>query len=388
MEEISAVAQLEFSAVRNRTRFAPEFCLLLAAAGSPEFNVEEILAQPINWEVVLHLAEQHRLLPSLHAFLGTSQTIPASIRSAIKARYDRHALNALRFSAELARVARHLAECGIPVLAHKGPALSHLLHRDSASRQFFDLDFLVRERDVEAACGALQDLGYSPPLDLSSRKRRAYLRSGYEFSFGLSESRNLIELQWRILPRFYSIDFDMDELLHRSGEFEFAGFPLRTLANEDLALVLCVHAAKHQWSQLAMLRDIASLTQLDLNWRWTADEADRLGIRRILEISFLLARDLLGRDPPIAILWEQSRILAESVKSRLTDEIEPNPESLDYFRFMMRIRERRRDRMRLGWRLAITPSLSEWEMVALPDSLFFLYRSVRLFRLARRFLSA
>lgn len=362
--------------------------MLLAACGSPQFRLEELLVYPINWELVLRLGERHRLLPALHSCLGAPNAASASIRSAIEARFDRHAMNVLRFSAEVARVARHLAERGIATLAHKGPVLAQLLYGDPASRQFFDLDLLVRERDVAAAGAALKDLGYSPRLHLSSRRQRAYLDSGYEYSFGLEENANLLELQWRILPRFYSIEFNMEELFRRAKELDFAGFPLKTLANEDLVLVLCVHAAKHQWSQLSMLRDIASLTRCDLNWEWIAVEANRLGIRRIVEITFLLARYLLGCDPPVRILSECSRGLAKYVESRILQAVDPNPESLDYFRFMMRVRERRRDRMRLGWRLATTASISEWETVALPDSLFFLYRGVRLFRLARRFLSS
>jgi hypothetical protein len=60
-------------------------------------------------------------------------------------------------------------------------------------------------------------------------------------------------------------------------------------------------------------------------------------------------------------------------------------DQLSYFRLMMRLRERRADRIRFFTRLAFTPGPGEWEMVRLPKSAFPLYRLVRLARLAVRF---
>jgi hypothetical protein len=63
-------------------------------------------------------------------------------------------------------------------------------------------------------------------------------------------------------------------------------------------------------------------------------------------------------------------------------------ESLSYFRLMMRLRERRQDRVRLLWRLTVTPSVSEWSAIQFPQPLQPLYRLLRLSRLAKRLASA
>jgi len=81
-------------------------------------------------------------------------------------------------------------------------------------------------------------------------------------------------------------------------ECEIEGMRVRTLCNEDLLLVLCVHAAKHCWSQLGMVRDIAALARFDLDWRWVTSEARRLGIARIISVSLELARLLLKLELP------------------------------------------------------------------------------------------
>jgi hypothetical protein len=51
---------------------------------------------------------------------------------------------------------------------------------------------------------------------------------------------------------------------------------------------------------------------------------------------------------------------------------------------MIRLRERVADKVCFAVRLIFTPSLGEWRLVRLPESLFFLYRIVRLARLLTR----
>ncbi len=251
-------------------------------------------------------------------------------------------------------------------------------------RQFGDLDFLVRVQDVTRAKALLGELGYKPRIRLSPRQERAYLQSGYEYVFGTNTEPNLVELQWQILPRFYSIGFEMESLFNRSVETEVQGFRLRTLGKEDLMLVMCVHAAKHEWGQLGMVRDIAALARLDLDWDWIESEARRLGILRILGISLVLASNLVGAKVPELMIERKCEELATAIQSSLVRGVNLETESLRYFRFVAQVREQWRDRVRLIWRLASTPSVGEWQAVGVPDPLFPLYRGVRAVRLLRR----
>src|SRR5206468_5565224 len=147
----------------------------------------------------------------------------------------------------------------------------------------------------------LMELGYDPGLRLSPRQEKSFLRSGYELSFGLNSDRNLVELQWQIVPLFCSINFDMDALFSRSIQIDLDGVTLRTMGQEDLLLVLCVHAAKHEWAQLGMLRDIATLANFNLDWNWIVAEARRLGILKILQISLLAVGKLFDGALPMQL---------------------------------------------------------------------------------------
>ncbi len=390
---MAAAAQLESALLESRPpRFAPEFELLLACSRpstGPRPDVSAALLSPLRWDTVLRLADTHRLLPALHAALRGRADVPASIQSAIASRLENYQRRVLRFTAEMARIVLPFQRSKIPVLAHKGVVLGQLLYGDPAQRQFGDLDFLVHASDIQRARLALQELGYVPKIQLSPRQEKEYLHTGYEHVFGLGLERNLVETQWQIVPRFYAISFDLDALFARAVEVEVDGLRLRTLGSEDQMLVLCVHAAKHEWAQLGMLRDIATLARLDLDWGWIEAESRRLGILKILAVSLWLAGSLFGLGPSALSAFDQeissAATAAAAIERQIMAGTESSPESFRYFHAFMHLREHWPDRLRMAWRLATTPSVGEWQAVRLPDSLFNLYRGVRLLRLLKRF---
>src|SRR5438128_8896670 len=175
---MAIAAQIKMAVRQERGQFSPEFELLLAccqSSGDDGHRLMQALQSPIHWDSVLRLSEHHRILPALHAAVYGREDVPASIQTALGARFQTYAMKALRFTAELARVTRAFADSGIEVLAHKGPALAQLLYRDPALRQFGDLDLLVRSGDVARSRLVLRQLGYEPQLQLSPRQEKAYL---------------------------------------------------------------------------------------------------------------------------------------------------------------------------------------------------------------------
>ena len=291
---------------------------------------------------------------------------------------------------ELLNIHRHLQARGLDVLPYKGPVLAEMLYGNVAMRQFSDLDLLIRSADLPAIKDALAELGYEPGLRLEKAAERDYLKSGYEYTFDGARGRNLLELKWQILPRFYSIGFDVNEFFQRASVVTIEGQRLRTLCDQDSMLVLCVHAAKHAWKQISWLCDIVQLARSRaLDWAALKVKAEKLGITRILAVTFLLAHKLLGAALPAELEIEKdanAEALAHRIVPSMVAEEEFDPESLAYFRLMMVLRERRRDQFYFWWRLLFTPGAGEWSALRLPEALFPLYRVVRVFRLAGRFL--
>lgn len=386
-ESVSAVMNA-MPALNPSARSADaEFELLRACCQADSESITAILRTHLRWERVFELASYHRLLPVLCDTLQGNVEVPGSIRLALRSRFARHCQRVLRLSAELTRILRQVAADSIPVIALKGPVLAQFLHGDPAMREFSDLDLMVHPSDVARASAALRRAGYDNQLPLTGWKARAYLRSGYEYVFGRGEERNLVELQWNVAPRFYSIDVDIGNLFDRSLPYDFADCNVRVLSREDQMLYLCVHAAKHQWSHLGMIRDIAALARRELDWEWVADEATRLGIARTVRLSLLLSYRLMGVRIPDRFQCAsdmKTLHLASLIESNMRTGRELSTESVAYFRLMLQLRERWRDRACFLWRLATTPSVGEWQTRQIPDVLHLLYSGVRAVRLGRR----
>lgn len=361
---------------------------LLCACCEQDSSRAVALSSEIAWDRVLTLATHHRVLPQVCSSLRGNAEVAASIQSALNSRFSAHSRRVLRFSAELVAILRKFKAHEIEAILHKGPALAQHLYRDPFMREFGDLDFLIRSKDIPRARAALRELDFQPYLQLPSRQERAYLRTGYEYAFVSDLGPNVVELQWQILPRFYSIAFRTEELFEKSVEIEFEGQRARTLRDEDLLLALCAHAAKHCWSQLGMLRDIAALTRKPLDWQWISIHARELGMAKILTVSFVLCRNLLGSKLPAEFVARRelkySEKLAAVIQELMVNAAEPDTASLSYFRFMMRLREKWQHRLLFATRLAFTSGISEWNSVHLPDPLFPLYRGVRVLRLLKR----
>jgi len=370
---------------------SPEFELLLDSCAR-RFKVgESLVARPYQWKQLINFAQQHGLIPQLYSFLVRyREQVPLQDLAVLRSKYEENVRKALWFSAELVRILGHLEDHGIKAMPYKGPALAQMLYGDVTRRQFGDLDILVFPKDVRAAKDALVALGYMLDVRLKAREERAYLSTGYEFPFTSANGPHLVELQWRIVPRFYSVDFDVADLFKRAEQVSLGGRVFSTLCLDDLLLVLCVHATKHVWVQLSWLRDIAELAESPrIDWDFVWKRASTLGIQRIVALNFLLAHDLFGSALPNPIQeWlerdHSCQILKVQLLRIITLSLPYDTESLAYFRLMVRLRGRISDKARFLWRLICTPGIGEWSAVPLPARLSALYYIFRLGRLAMK----
>jgi hypothetical protein len=378
----------------------PEWSILLAACSvlPPREKCKRLLTllqQPVRWQALCALAEQHGTQPLLHQSLTeVADVVPGDELLSLNQRYEQNLHKALLLSRELIRIVDYLSGRGIEVVAYKGPAVAEVLYGDIALRQSGDIDLLIHSADLPRIRDAVRDLGYTPHQLLSGPEERAYLQSGYECAFDGTAGRNLLELQWAILPRFYAIDFDMRGVFDRAVNLSVAGRPMRTPSAADLLLILSAHAAKHVWGRLIWLCDIARLMQLPgLDWIWIQSQAKDLGIVRILRVTMLAANRLLGAAIPATasefLSGDRSAdAISKKVETFIVGPGSYDVESLAYFRLMMRLRERPADQIRFLTRLAFTTGPGEWNAIRLPGPLFPLYRMVRLFRLAGKLVGA
>lgn len=380
----------------SRKVSSKEFDFLCACAGvelKPErvARIADWNKSGIDWSELLRRAEHHGVLPLVARNLSAhAHGLPSQVEQSLRSAFDGNVRRNLWFASELVRIADQFEKKQLRAIPYKGPMLAESAYGDVALRNFGDLDFLISLADFERARQALGELGYRPSSELSPAVERFWLRKGYERSFDGPAGKYLIELQWRLLPHFYAVDLRTDDLLMRSGRAALGGREALGLSPEDSLLVLGLHAAKHLWMRLIWLCDIAETMRTQVvDWALVCARARALGILRIMGVSFWLAQRLL--DCPLpgpaqeAVTGDpEVPVLGEEFAARLARSATYDFESSEYFRWILKLRERRRDRGRYLWRLVWTPGERDLAAVRLPEVLFPLYCVVRALRLMRR----
>lgn len=375
-----------------------EFDLLcaLASADLTQERIQRIATwdlSSVDWSEFLRLAEHHGVLPlAARHLIDHARGLPPEIQRVLRSGYEANLRRSLWFTAQLAHIMEHFQREQLPAIAYKGPVLAQSLYRDLGLRSFSDLDFLISPADFARAKQALSEIGYRPAANFTPAVERLWLRTGYERSFDGAAGENLVELQWALLPYFYGVDFHgndlrIDDLMARSGRTVVGRCEIPCLSPEDSLLALCLHAAKHLWMRLLWLTDIAETFRTQtIDYSLVFSRARALGVARMLGISFWLVRNVLHSElpqPADDLILTDPRVskLGLEFAQRLARGATYDFESTEYFRLILRLREKRSDRCRYLWRLVWTPGVGDVAAVQLPEGLFLLYRIVRMGRL-------
>jgi len=396
---------LSSPASSSASQRADEFefvCSLVGAELAPE-RIERIAnwnRSALDWSEVLRLAEHHGVLPlAARNLIEHARGLPAEFERTLRSAYQTNLRSSLWFTVELTRIMQQFERRQLRAVPYKGAVLAQALYRNLGLRSFSDLDFLISSADFERAKQALAEIGYRPAADLTPAVERLWLRTGYERAFDTAAGKNLVELQWALLPHFYGVDLHLNDLgvedvMARSGRTVVGGCEVPCLAPEDSLLVLCLHAAKHLWTRLIWLSDIAETLRSQseaqtIDYSLAFGRARALGIVRILGVSFWLVKNVLRAKLPQAaeeMIAADPRVpaLGAEFAARLVRGASYDFESTEYFRLILKLREQRGDRWRYLWRLVWTPGVGDVAAVQLPEALFPLYRIVRIGRLMRK----
>jgi Uncharacterised nucleotidyltransferase len=350
----------------------------------------------LDWPSFLSFADHHGILPLVaRNLVSNARDLPTETALLLQSTYQANLRRNLWFASELSRVEKHFEKRQIPVIAYKGPMLAESAYGDIGLRSFSDLDLLISPSDLLRAKSALSEIGYRPSQEFSPTVERFFLRTGYERSFDNEAGQNLLELQWSLLPRFYAIDFDsadfaFNNLFTRAKPVEICGRMIPALSPEDSLLALSIHAAKHLWTRLIWIADIAqTLHSQPIDISFVIARARALGIKRIFGVSLWLSNRLLRTALPAeatALIEEDSEVQECGVRciSRMSNSATYNFDSSAYFKEIATLRERPTDRLRYLWRLVSTPGPGDLAAIKLPQSLFPLYHGVRALRLLRK----
>lgn len=380
---------------------SPEQTIMFACALADRRKASEVLARTLpavtDWRGLRDAALEHGVAAILYRRIvesGSTATPPEQLESlhSLTAANERRCL---RMSVQLLRLLEVLSREGLDALPVKGPVMAEALYGDAGLRHFADLDIAIRPRDVAAARRALLAEGFRQITGVGIGLDRL-LASECEFALESADRGLVIDLHWRLGPRFAQASLPVEDLMANARKTTFFGRDLLTLSREDLFAVMCVHGAhNHRWNELELVAALGAwgAAAARSDWLPLLDRAARLGCLRRCIIGCLLMRAVTGVTLPVDAEARIARDalavrLARAARERLFARGLETPESDGLGGIIWESLALDRPALMPGHFVArvLTPGTRDWESGRIPSRLPGLYYLSRQVRFASRLL--
>jgi hypothetical protein len=175
----------------------------------------------------------------------------------------------MSMSSELIRIIKFFDENNIEAIPFKGPVLSELAYGDVISRQYSDLDILIKKNDLEKAYILLESNDYLLELDNHFLKNKLFLEKNSDVSFYNKQKNITVELHWRLFKSQFSKEIDKIDIFKNKDHFLLNNNKISIFQNELLLVYLCMHGSKHNWERIEWILDIdkllRNLEKIDFN---------------------------------------------------------------------------------------------------------------------------
>jgi hypothetical protein len=346
---------------------SPEWAALLQCASvRADLSVFSELLREVSWPTLFTLAVEHGVMSLLASSLARFEEnlAPPEFADKIRELHRAQVLSGLHMTAELFRLVGRFRDAGLDALLVKGPALALRAYGDTGAREYGDLDFVVRQKDILHATELMISAGYQPeiPVALISPKKIPG-----QYLFVRIANPLLVELHTERTMRYFPRGLPIEEFFSRRQYVNVDGHHIPALAIEDELLLICVHGAKHLWGRLSMIADVAAFVsrQAALNWERSFATARAVGAERMLHTGLLLAGNLLGGTPKQNV-WARLKSVraASQLASKLATWLPCGGQASPglFSRALYRVRMRGSVISGLGYllRLTFSPTQEDW----------------------------
>lgn len=278
-------------------------------------HVEKLFAT-VSWPVLLNLASEHGVVAQLaNRATQAIGAIPSDVAQKIRELHRAQIFSSLQMTAELFRLVDIFRNANLSCVMVKGPVLALRAYGDTGARQYGDLDFLVRHRDIGRASELMIYAGYQ--ASISEEAIRTEKIPG-QYTFLRTSAPLLAEFHTERTMRYFPRGLPIEDFFTRQQGVELDGHTIPALSPEDELVLVCIHGAKHLWDRLTLITDVAAYAtrQSALRWQESFATARAIGAERMLNAGLLLAQTLLRAPLPgdVALRVAADRSAAELVK--------------------------------------------------------------------------
>ena len=344
-----------------------EWAALLQCA-SPDTNLSVLpaLLREVSWPALFALAEEHGIISLLASSVAQFEEslVPLEFANKLRELHRAQVLSALQMTAQLFRLVDQFRDAGLDAVLVKGPVLALRAYGDTGARQYGDLDFVVRQKDIRRATELMITAGYEPEIPVKAISPQ---KIPGQYLFVRIAAPLLVELHTERTMRYFPRGLPIEEFFARRQYVRVDSHEIPALAVDDELILICIHGAKHLWERLSLVADVTAFVtrQTSLNWERSFATARATGAERMLDTGLLLARNLLAAALPQNV---QARLQSARSASQLAGKIatwlsSPGQTSPGLFsRALYRVRMRGNVVSGLAYllRLTFSPTQEDW----------------------------
>ena len=239
------------------------------------------------WRRVLDAAVDHGLTAQFYAGIQDGSGGPAQMLAEIHSAFLAQACRNLHLTGALFEILPRFRACGVEFAVMKGAAVALLAFKQVTTREFTDLDLLVRPQHIDEARIILHKLGYrqfpNPNGKPHSEKDIVFIRESDQV---------MVELHWALNPTARRFPLEANGIWTRLQTVSFQNERIPTLGLEDTFLSLCIHGSVHGWTSLKWVYDVAQLITVkgaDVDWTAVIRHSTATGCLRTVLVGVQLA---------------------------------------------------------------------------------------------------
>lgn len=372
--------------------FSDELKLLIALSQNELLERSIPNLKNIDWDLFIQLCLTHRLVS--HVLMHSkflSENIPIPIYEQLIDYRLEHSKKSLNYAVHAIRVHQKFKEYDIQHTFFKGPLFSLELYNDIAYRTFGDIDILIQENDAEKAKELIEDLDFNciyPKEKLTKKQIKANYTISHHYHFAHPKQKIDIELHWNITNPKLFFGKETSDILSSSVQLKVSNYHLPYINEIDNIVYQAAHGSIHQFYRLFWLKDFSVLLQKStpekIKEAWSLSK--KLKLQRTFKISCILAKIIYHAKIPeyLNSLQEKTNLINVPIRSIQNTELKQKGilGKFEYVFYRLKLKPSLKYYFQVIFRLRT--HLSDWELIRLPDRLFFLYYILRPFLLIYR----
>lgn len=270
-------------------------CCRWAFAGGDPRKIHELCAS-VDWERFARVVRYHRVQGlAWNCLWSVEAEVPTDVANALSADTVAIAASNLRASVEARDLLRRFERVGASMIFVKGLTVGALAYPRPLLKMGWDIDILIRDRDVALAAAELGAHGYQRMVPDPAVNLDGWHLARKESVWGRPDQGLYVELHTRLADNASLIPGIGIDSARRQVDL-VSGASLPTLAEDELFAYLCVHGASSLWFRLKWITDVAAILHRTQSAEIERlyERSQQLGAGRASGQALLHADDLYG----------------------------------------------------------------------------------------------